>query len=159
MCIRDRVLEKPFLFAYAEDESGVFESYAAYLISTWSVIGNGHAGAIPFSSLTNEMKAERNIVYVGVSSDEIDEELPTGFQWSAESFSLQGSVKTGALVFVHPSQAGGLYGVLHATVGAERLLFRYQPFASRFNAPDYFTFGASENRAGFFDYNWNLPTD
>ena len=153
----NQVLEKPFLFAYAEDEDGVFESYAAYLISTWSVIGNGQAGAIPFSELTDEARAERNVVYIGVPSTALPETAPTSFAWSAESFQIgNGPQSTGAMVFVHPSASGGLYGVLHATKGQERLLFRYQPFASRFNAPDYFTFGAAENRAGFFDYNWEL---
>ena len=155
----NQVLEKPFLFAFAQDSDGVFESYAAYLISTWSVIGNGHAGAIPLAELTEEMKAERNIIYVGVSSSEIDEAIPEAFEWSADSVAIRGVNQSGAIVFVHPSKAGGLYGVIHATSGRERILFRYQPFASRFNAPDYFTFGASENRSGFFDYNWNLNED
>ena len=152
----NQVLEKPFLFAYADDEDGVFESYAAYLISTWSVIGNGHAGAVSISELTEQMRAGRNIVYIGVPADEIDEERPNGFDWSEQALTLNGLEQTGALVFVYPSKVGGLYGVMHATQGRERILFRYQPFASRFNAPDYFSFGTGENRAGFFDYNWQF---
>ena len=113
------------------------------------MIGNGQAGAIPFSELTDEARAERNVVYIGV---------PTG---KRHQHPLRGLRRVFRLVMDHkapartPQRERRFYGVLHATKGQERLLFRYQPFASRFNAPDYFT-GAAENRAGFFDYNGSL---
>lgn len=155
----NQVLEKPFLFAYEDDADGIFGSYAAYLISMWSIIGNGHAAAIPFAELTDEMKSQRYVIYVGVGSDQLGEEIPTGFEWGTDLVRVgDTSDSRGALVFVYPARNGGLYGVMHATSGLERLLFRYQPFASRFNAPDYFTFGLSSNRSGFFDSNWELTS-
>ena len=87
------------------------------------MIGNGQAGAIPFSELTDEARAERNVVYIGVPSTALPETAPTSFAWSAESFQIgNGTTEHRRDGFVHPSASGGLYGVLHATKGQERLV-------------------------------------
>lgn len=152
----NQVLQRPFILVYEDEGHEAFRRYTSFLLSTWALIGNGHGVAMPLSQLTNEMRSEKNVVYVGVPQASLPETVTSDIEWDATSIRVGDRSETGiAAVLIQPSESGRLFGVMTTTEGKEGLLFRYQPFASRFTAPDFFTFGKSgANYAGFFDSDW-----
>ena len=154
-----QVFYRPFCIAYGEENSA-WQSYASYLVSTWNLIGNGQACALPISAVTEELRAERNIVYVGVDADQVPFPADMPIDWSNDSVTIANTTKSNAMLgFVFPTE-GRLGAVLTATPGSEHLLFRIQPFNSRFWVPDYLILedgGAAT--AGFFNSDWqHTPT-
>ena len=156
----NQVFRHPFCYVYPDGEDGaVFARHAAYLVSYWSIYGNGHACAMPLSGLTGEVRAERNLVYVGIPMADID--LPdVPFEWDAEGVSVGGtSYPDAALMFVFPD-GERLSAVLAAADGVEPLLYWIVPFSSRAGLPDYLVWSSSGSQlAGFFDADWQYDPD
>lgn len=149
---------RPFCFAYPDNGPIAYQRYASFLLSSWSLIGNGHGCAVPLSQVTPALRREWNIVYLGVASSAVSTmggSLP--ITWDANAITT-GATRNdaSAAAFVVPNEDGSrLTGVFTATAGSEHLLFRYMPFTSGFVAPDYLVFGAMGVRtAGFFSADW-----
>lgn len=148
-----QVFYRPFCLVYGEEKE-IWRDYAAFLVSTWNIIGNGHACMLPLSELDEDLLARRNIVYVGVPASEVPFPAKMPVDWSSESVSVGDASASGLLAFVFPTQ-GRLGAVLTTTEGAEQLLFRIQPFSSRFWLPDYLILGQEGLvTTGFFDKDW-----
>ncbi len=157
----NEVLQRPWCLVWDDDAPAAYREYAAYLVSAWAIIGNGHACAMPASELTDTVRAERNVVWLGASRAEgFDESLP--IDWGADSIVVGDDVHTdAALAFVFPgrgAEGDRLSGAFVATAGSEYLLFRMQPFSSRAGQPDYAVWTrAGAVASGFFDGDWALP--
>ncbi len=151
----NQVFHRPFCFVYPDAGSPRYSQYASYLTSVWAVIGNGQACAMPLAALTPAVRAEFNLVYVGVSSTGVAVPAGIPFRWDATAIRLaDASFDRSAIGFIFP-EGSHLSAVLTATPGDEWLLFRYQPFSSGAGAPDYFVFGTTPGRpSGFFTPTW-----
>jgi hypothetical protein len=151
----NQVFHRPFCFVYDPGANPLFQRYVSYLVSTWTIIGNGHACALTVKSLTDEIRKEYNLVYVGVSAKAVP--VPDGipFSWTPAAVTVAGnSVEQGTLLFVFPEE-GHLSAALVAAEGAESLLYWEQPFSSRSGLPDYTGWTAQGvYTAGFFDGDW-----
>jgi len=153
----NQVFHRPFCFVYDPKASDKYQRYVSFLVSTWTIIGNGHACAIPIKKLDDEIRSSYNIVYVGVprSSVPVPDGIP--FSWEPSSLDVAGDlIPGGTLLFVFPEE-GHLSAAMVATEGAEKLLFWEQPFSSRSGLPDYVGWTpAGAYTAGFFDSDWHF---
>jgi hypothetical protein len=149
-----QVFYRPFCVAYGEDKED-WRSYAAYLVSTWNIIGNGHGCMLPAADVTEELRADRNIIYVGVAAEDVPFPDTMPIDWSAESVSVSDAASGDAMLsFVFPS-SDRLGAVFTATEGSEHLLYRLQPFNSRFWIPDFLILATDGLvTTGFFDADW-----
>lgn len=153
----NQIFHRPFCFVYSNDAESVFEMYASYLASIWTVISNGLACMIPLSSLSDDIRSSYNLIYVGVPKDKIVGLEGHPFDWGGDTIVLGSKLyKNCALVFVFPAN-GRLNGVMTTTQGLGYLLYMHQPFTSRSGFPDYVLWneGGILN-AGFFDSEWKF---
>jgi hypothetical protein len=151
----NQVFHRPFCFVYPEEGNPAFRNYAAYLISTWNIIGNGHGCALPREMLTPAMREKYNIIYVGVPRHQVP--LPEGmpFDWSEEGIHIDDFVSpTGTLLAIFP-EGDHLSAIMTATPGEEYMLFWYSPFSSRSGMPDWVGWtNGGVYATGFFDGDW-----
>jgi dienelactone hydrolase len=153
----NQVFHRPFCFVYDGKGPAQYRHYVSYLVSTWNIIGNGHACALPLSKLTQEIRENNNIIYVGVGRESVP--LPEGipFEWDSQNVTINGQAVPGAtLLFVFPEE-GHVSAVMTATAGSESLLFWQQPFSSRAGLPDYVGWTSQgAYAAGFLDAEWKF---
>jgi hypothetical protein len=151
----DEALRRPWCLVYADDAPAVIRQFAAFYISTWSVIGNGHGCALPRSRLTASLRAERSIVYLGLPRAEVPAPASLMLDWDAQGISLGGGARApGALAFVFP-EGDGVSAALVATPGSEWILARVHPFTSGLVIPDWMAWGPNGLLgAGFFSPTW-----
>ncbi|MBI2894444.1 MAG: hypothetical protein HYY06_12910 [Deltaproteobacteria bacterium] len=149
----NQVYRRPFCFVYPDDESELAD-YAAYMTSTWSIVGNGRACALPISRLTDDLRDRFSIVYLGLGADAIGDP-DVGFEWDGSSIDLDGdSFERAGLLFVFPER-GHLSALVTTTDGDERLLYDVVPFSSRAGMPDWLIWADGQALgAGFFDAEW-----
>ena len=147
-------MASPWCWVYPDAGPAAYRYYAAYLSSYWSIIGNGAACALPASEVDAALRAERNLIWLGVPSDEVGVSgLP--FSFSSDTITAGETLGDAGLAFVYPS-GDRLDGFVYATAGSERLLYSIIPFTSRFALPDYLVFTrAGATQAGFFDAEWS----
>lgn len=156
----NEVLEKPTCIVYPDNGSTVLREVAANLVSTWNVIGNGAMCTLPLSLLTDEVRANHNIVYMGVPQNQVPIPPSTQVTWTPQGISVAGThYENAAAVVVFP-EGNGLSAAFYAAQGKENLLFRLQPFTSRFVVPDFLVWDERGARTvGFFNGNWEYePT-
>jgi pimeloyl-ACP methyl ester carboxylesterase len=151
----NQVFHRPFCFVYPEEGNPAFRNYAAYLISTWNIIGNGHGCALPREKLTPAMREKYNIIYVGVPRHQVP--LPEGmpFDWSEDGIHIDDFVAPeGTLLAIFP-EGDHLSAIMTATPGEEYMLFWYSPFSSRSGMPDWVGWtNGGVYATGFFDGDW-----
>ena len=150
----NEALQQPFCFVYPDAGPAVWREYAAYLVSSWAVTGNGYGCAVPLGAVTPSLRADHALVYLGVSAEAA---APTvDARWSDGAVTLGGAdYADAAMVVVFPARPDRLGAAIVTTAGAERLVYRFMPFASQFAAPDAMVFGRDGVRAaGFFDGDW-----
>ncbi len=149
-------LQRPFCFVYPDDGDATYRRYASYLVSVWSVNGNGHGCAVPLGAVTDALRSERNLVYLGVTPSTVRVPAGVPFAWDERGVALgTRRFDDAALVFVFPDGADHLGAVFVTARGQERLLYRVQPFASGFAVPDYMVWSARGAQAsGFFTPDW-----
>lgn len=151
----NQVYHRPFCWVYPDGEEGaLFAQHAAYLTSYWSIYGNGQACSLPLGQVTDELREERNLIYVGIPMEEIDlPDIP--FEWDADGVTVDGSsYDDAAMMFVFP-EGDRLSAVLTAAEGVEWLLYWIVPFSSRAGLPDYLVWSYAGGQAsGFFDADW-----
>jgi len=157
----NQVFQSPFCFVYPKDGSDVYREFTSYLVSSWSVRGNGTACAMPYSRLDAETRESHNIVYVGLSPDRanLPDDLP--FSWDGTDLSIGNTTFTTiAGVTVFP-EGDDMAAAVFARPQNENLLLHpvFMPFNSRRGMPDYFVVAAdSQGNAqleyGFYDGQW-----
>ncbi|MCP4873610.1 MAG: prolyl oligopeptidase family serine peptidase [Proteobacteria bacterium] len=147
----NQVYRAPFCFVYAE--GGLWAEYTSFLTTYWATLGNGRACAVPWDALTDELRADYQLIYVGIDEDELGE--PSGFNWNGDEIDI-GPVDydSSALVMVF-DDGGKLGGVLTATDDAQWALFNAVPFSSRSGMPDWTIWSETGIRnSGMFTPDW-----
>ncbi len=147
----NQVYRRPFCYVYDEPGSE-FHEYASYLVSAWAMTGNGHACAVPLAELNDTIRAERNLIWVGVAEEDV-ENLSGPFSWGS-AVGVGGDSWPGAMLFVYPN-GDRLNAVVTASPGSERLLYSSVPWSSRSGQPDYWLWGGSGTlRSGMLQADW-----
>ena len=151
-----QVFFRPFCFVYDPGGHPEYRRFADYLTSAWLIIGNGHACTLPMDALTPEIRAERNLIYLGFDSDELDIPDSLDTSWNAASVSVGGAMYTGGYAYAVAFPEGDrLSAAIGATANAESLLYSLSPFTSRFVIPDYLVYTTGGSVAvGFYDGDW-----
>jgi poly(3-hydroxybutyrate) depolymerase len=153
----NEVFASPWCAVY-DSEDPTWRRYAAYLTSAWSVQGNGAGCAVPREAVTDALRRERNLLYLGPRPGDVT--LPEGipFAWSAEAVTVGAtSTPDAALFFVFPERNERVGAVVAAARGGTRGVFRLQPFTSSFAAPDWLVLPRTGSaQAGFFDGAWRF---
>ncbi|MBN94637.1 MAG: hypothetical protein CL928_11285 [Deltaproteobacteria bacterium] len=149
----NQVFRSPFCFVYP-DAGGIYQEYVSFLTSYWAILGNGHACALPVSQVTDALRAERNLVWVGLDDDVVDSGM--SFEWDEDEVDIGPvSWESAGLLMVFPSD-DRLSAVLTATADDPRLLYSMSPFSSRSGMPDFMVWTRSGNRSsGFFSPDWD----
>ncbi len=151
----NQVYRRPFCFVVADGAEAMMR-HASFLVSTWAIIGNGHACTLPYSALNEQIRQERNLIYVGVPRSDVDlGDIP--ISWDEESVTVDGARYVGvALLAVFP-EGERLSAILTAPPGFEHLLYHLVPFSSRDGLPDYVVISdAGLVRAGFMAPDWSF---
>ncbi len=155
----NQVMHQPFLYVYPDGDEG-YAAYAAWLVSTWSLIGNGHAGALPRSALTLELGKKFNIIYIGLQRS--DPVLPADLPWQWDADGVHGGGKDfpPSLLLTVFVADGHLNALIVAPDDQRQLLSLAMPFSSRAGLPDYLVYGEGKTQAaGFYNGDWQLdPT-
>jgi len=151
----NQVWHQPFCYVYPDEGPDVYRRYASFLLSQWMITGNGHGCALPISRLTEELRQERNLIYLGIGPDHMALPDSIPFSWNAEEIQVSDqSFTDAAIAFTFP-EGERLSAVFATTAGSEYLLFRIQPYTSRFVIPDYLVWRPDGvATTGFFDASW-----
>ena len=156
----NQVFRSPFCFVYSTDASADYQHFAAYLTSIWSLRGNGHACAMPYSQLTDEIRQKRNIIYLGIPFEDLPNHESLPFRYSESSVSIGNNTYSGAVGIYTFPEGDGLAMAWYASGGNTQLLSTYTPFSSRRGMPDYLLFDSRGGAAnGFFDGDWDFSSD
>jgi pimeloyl-ACP methyl ester carboxylesterase len=151
----NQIFHAPFCIVY--EEGPVLEAYAAYLLANWAIIGNGTGCSLPKDRLTDQVKDEYQILYLGATRGalNIPESLPVTWGYNGVGVGND-SFPDAAMAFIFPDE-DQLAGAMVTTPGDEILLYRLMPFTSRFVIPDYYlwTYGGGLS-TGFFTPDWSL---
>jgi len=155
----NQVFHRPFCFVYYPHENNAFEKYVMNQISYWSIIGNGHACALPSSELTSSLANEYNLIHVGGDASVLAP-FSSPILWNEDSVEIDSeSYIQAAFFMVYPS-GNRLSAVLSTTAGSEDLLYSLNPFSSRNGMPDFLVWSRNGLRAGgHFDGDWNYNAE
>jgi len=171
-----QAFHRPFCFVYPDDGPETYRRYASWLIAQWTLLGNGHACALPLSQVARVQGAGGSLVYLGIDADAIPGGGPDGFTWGPEA------VTAGPRTFAPPAPTDdapnpgiaflavfpdedpgdvGVSAVLATTAGDEALLYRIMPFSSRAGLPDWVVLSDQALlAAGFFaPADWGFAPD
>ena len=155
-----QAFQQPFCLVWAAGSPPQYREYAGFLASTWNVIGNGSSCALPLTLVTDEIRASHNLIYLGVPMDQVPMPESMPLEWDELNITVNGqSFVAAGLSAIFPD-GDRLGAVITTTRTHEYLLYRIQPFSSRFWIPDWLVFGGSGGvAAGFFDGNWAFSTE
>jgi hypothetical protein len=150
----NQVMHRPWLYVYPDGDAA-YMAYAAYLVSDWNIIGNGHAGALPLSAVQGPHVVGYNLIWLGVPKDKIAQTgMDIPFSWDAGGIGFKGTTwKDSALLTVFDN-GERLNAVLAAAKGKESLLYGLVPFSSRSGLPDYVVLTPEGGKIGFYDSEW-----
>ena len=151
----NQVFHRPFCFVWDPDGPAVYRRYAAWLLSWWSVIGNGAGCGVPLSHAM-AARADHNLIYLGVAPGDLPDAPTLPIAWDGDTITVGATSYEGAVAFVYPD-GDHLAGYFAATAGREYLLYRYQMFSSRSGMPDWLAWEDDGLvGTGFFDAEWQL---
>jgi hypothetical protein len=155
----NQIFHRPFCYVYYPHERDVFERYVAEQVSYWSMIGNGHACALPVSALSPELASNYNLIHVGASPDVLAP-FASPIAWDDDTINIANkSYSQSAFLMVFPV-GDRLGAILATTKNDENLLFRFNPFSSRNGMPDYLIWAPGGIQAGgHFDSDWQFNVD
>jgi poly(3-hydroxybutyrate) depolymerase len=155
----NQVFQRPFCFVWPDD-APAYRDLAAFLVSSWNLIGNGQACGLPLSALTDAIDAERNLIWLGVPQASVRGVAAVPVSWNEAGFTVGGKdAGAGLLEFVFPA-GEHLNAVITATAGDERYLRYLVPFSSRAGLPDFTVIGVSAaglsyGALGYFTPDWS----
>lgn len=150
-----QVMRAPFCFVHPA-EDGPASQYAAWLTSFWSNLASGSACAVSVDDLTEDLRARRNLIWIGVTDDVVAPTVDVG--WGARIRVGDETFSDGVLYVVFPAD-GRLHAAIAATPGHEYDRFGINPISSRGGLPDVFVYerGVGTRLAAMFDGDWSLP--
>ncbi|MFH2009189.1 MAG: prolyl oligopeptidase family serine peptidase [bacterium] len=153
----NQLWHRPFCFVYDEAGPAAYRWYAAYLLSDWSLTGNGHGCAVALGDLTPAIEDGYNLIYLGVDLNDIPGSGALPLTWDSDGITVNNTLyPDSAVAFIYPD-GDKVAGYFYAAAGAEYLLFRYSPWSSRSGMPDFFVWAESGLvGTGFFDGDWQL---
>ena len=139
----NQVFQRPFCLVYPDEGSPTYQRYASYLLSAWNIIGNGSGCALPLSRVDETLRAERNLIYIGIPEADIPATITLPFDWGVNTVVVDGTPhEAAAMMFVFPD-GDRLSAVITTTWNFEHLLFWHQPFSSRSGFPDFIVYTTS----------------
>lgn len=149
--------EQPYCYVYEAAGPPGYDHLAAYLTTTWSIIGNGFACTVTLEALTPWIIDNYQLVYLGVPPELIAWDGDAPFVLDEDGIGIgDARFARAAIAAVYPSQ-GKLAALLLDDVNPD-LLYQFTPFQSRLVLPDYFVWtDAGGQTAGFFDADWGGP--
>jgi predicted esterase len=152
----NQVFHQPFLFVYPDDDAS-YADYAAYLVSDWAFIGNGHAGALPASALTPQIRKDYNLIHLGPDAKQLGGADAGPFTWDDTGIQLDDKTFAGAGLLTVFDTGERLAAVVAAPKDKRYLLYWVVPFSSRAGMPDYLVWGdQGMHAAGFYDAEWKF---
>lgn len=152
----NQALERPWCVVYPDDGPRAYRDYASYLLSNWSLIGNGAGCAVPRARVDAALRRERNLIWVGVDRASAAVPASVPFAQSETAVTAGDAQWEGAAALTVFPAGDHLDAWITATPGSEFLLFRVQPFTSGFVLPDYFVWDEGGGRAaGFYAPDWS----
>jgi hypothetical protein len=109
---------------------------------------------MPYSELTEEVRQERNIIYMGIPFEDLPNHESLPFSYSESAITVGGNTMEGAAgIFAFP-EGDGMAIAWYASGGNTQLL-GYSPFSSRSGLPDFYVRDSQGGlAAGYFDGNW-----
>jgi len=146
----NEAFRRPFCFVTPDDDEDV-QVYVAYLSSFWQVLGNGHACIVTESELTDELRAARQLIWVGVDADTVNPSVNA--TWDDSSVTIRGDGGDQSAMYGVFPRGDGLDAFITTTRGEEALLYGVMPFSSRTGQPDWVMFGG-EVGSGFWTPEW-----
>ena len=113
--------------------------------------------ALPLSEVDDALRADRNLVYIGIPEADIPPTIPQPFDWGVNTVVIDGTPhEAAAMMFVFPD-GDRLAGVMTTTWSFEHLLYRHQPFSSRSGFPDFIVYTTQGlAAAGMTNPDWSL---
>jgi hypothetical protein len=152
----NQIYYRPFLFVYP-DGATPYADYASYLVSTWALVGNGHAGALPASKLTEAIAGAYNVVHLGRARADLTVASSMPFTWTDTGVASGTTVFAGASLLTVFDSGDRLGALLVAPKGKEYQLYWLNPFSSRSGLPDYFVWDDTGRRvAGYYSADWTF---
>jgi hypothetical protein len=153
----NQVFSRPFCFVY-DPSSESYRRSASWLTSIWAVIGNGQACAVSMDQVTDAIRSETQLVYVGVASKSLPAVEAMGVKWDGALVQIGDKTYPGAAVWVVFPDQGKLSAAIGAPTGHEYMVRRFAPFSSRAGMPDFFVYDRVKGlrASGFFDASWKL---
>ena len=154
----NEVMYRPFCFVYPDTGAKEYAQYAAYLISYWAVIGNGQACAMTLTQFKKSPPKDRNIIFLGVASKDIDK-ATLSFSWDSSALKVGSSSYASGMLYTVFPRGDRLAAAVMAAKGDEYLMFRIMPFTSRLVLPDYWVYSSKGTlTSGFYDASWKYDS-
>jgi hypothetical protein len=152
----NEVFYRPWCLVVADRPPQAFLDYGRYLVAHWAINGNGQGCLLRQGQLTEEIRAERNLVYLGIDRANLATG-PANISWDDLRINVgEREIIQGALMAVFP-EGERLSAILTTTAFDEGLLLGFSPFSSGSSYPDYLIFGPSGGLAsGFFNADWGF---
>ena len=152
----NQVFHRPFLFVYPDGDE-LYADYAAYLVSYWALIGNGHAGALPATRLTPQTRKDYNLIHLGPDATQLGDAETGPFTWDGTGVQSDDQDWPDAAMLTVFDAGERLGAVLAAPAHKRYLLYWIVPFSSRNGMPDYLVWGDEGLLAGgFYDADWQF---
>jgi len=150
----NQAFRQPFCFIYP-DEGGPYLDYAAYLTSFWKTLGNGRACAMRLSDLTDAVRADYQLIWLGIPVDSVP--LTVALNWDERDVEIGDDGWREAMMWSVFPRGDKLDAVFVSSEGYEHLLFDIVPFSSRSGLPDHGSRDAGGYRGlGFYDGDWQV---
>jgi len=152
----NQVFASPFCFLYPDEGGEVYRAYAAFLLSRWQLIGNGQGCAMPLSELSDELRRDYNLIFMGASPEVALAGASAPLSWDSDGVTLSGREFRGSNLAAVYRAGDRLNATVVTTGGRERELYSIAVFHSGFALPDFLIWDDEGSRgAGFFTPDWS----
>ena len=152
----NQVMHTPWCWVWPKAKPA-YGAFVSYLSSTWAIIGNGQGCAVTDEDLSDEIKANYNLIHVGRTPAEAG--APDFVSWDDAGVTFGGKTFSGAAVQLIWDTGERLNAAMWAPKGKESLLYMVVPFSSRSGMPDFLVWGSNGLAAtGNFDAEWKFDS-
>ena len=150
----NQAFRQPFCFVYP-DAGGPYLDYAAYLVSFWKTLGNGRACALRLGDVTDAVRAEHQLIWLGIPAASVPLTVP--LSWDDRDVEIGEDGWREAMMWSVFPRGDKLDAVIVASDGYEHLLYDVVPFSSRSGLPDFGSRDATGYHGlGFWDGDWQV---